>query len=158
MGLHDVSIDESAIESGFGEFEAVDEQRPAAGMVLQEPKPSEWAAMAKMASEILARQVCPNWQVPEETRQEWAEALAACLDQLFPGGLANIANWGPWAKLAYASVMWGMCGIDYSTMTLKPLREPIEGEGSEVPDGGSGEAKAKPVAPETASTGPHFMG
>lgn len=123
-------------------------------MVLAEPTESEWLAMAKMAAQILANSVCPNWGVPPETQMEWAEALAGCLDQLFPGGLANIANWGPWAKLAYASVMWGLCGMDYSTMTLKPLREPIEGESSQVDDD-QGESQKTEPAP---ATGQHFMG
>lgn len=155
---HDVTINEDAVSSVFDEFEAVPDSEapraPGGAVALAEPTPSQWAAMAKMAAEILANQVCPNWEVPPETRQEWADALAACLDQLFPGGLGNIANWGPWAKLAYVSVMWGMCGIDYKTMRMKPLREPIEGEAEET-----GHQDAPARAPEPAqSNGPHYMG
>lgn len=163
MGMHDVTIDDDAIAAGFGEFEAVEEQprQPGqnGGMVLQEPKPSEWAAMAKMAAEILANQVCPNWNVPPETRKEWADALAACLDQLFPGGLANIANWGPWAKLAYASVMWGLCGVDYENMGLKPLRAPIEGEAEQVKSDIDGEKSVTVGTGQgAAGAGRHMMG
>ena len=91
-----------------------------------------------------------------DIQQEWAEALAGCLEQLFPGGLANIANWGPWAKLAYASVMWGMCGMDYQTMTIKPLRTPPPDDGGEQGQGETvrqGTAAANSVKAEK-----HFMG
>lgn len=156
---HEVTVDESAVDAVFSQFEGEQKQGnaepgPGNGMVLAEPTESEWLAMAKMAAQILANSVCPNWSVPPETQMEWAEALAGCLDQLFPGGLANIANWGPWAKLAYASVMWGLCGMDYSTMTLKPLRAPIEGESEQVADD-EGEGQKTEPAP---ATGQHFMG
>lgn len=159
MGMHDVTIDDAAIDQGFAEFEAVDEKpgaAPVTGLAVQDQAQNEWAPVAKMLSQILTGQVCPNWQVPDDTRQEWADALAGCLDQLFPGGLGNIANWGPWAKLAYSSGLLVMCGVDFSTMTLKPLRAPVEGEAEEVaePDG----AVSVPMGQGAASAGRHMMG
>lgn len=147
---HDVTIDDDAIDQGFAEFEQDQPAKAATGVLLPEPTPSEWVAIARMAATMLANAVTPNWQVPNDVRDEWAAALAGCLEQLFPGGLANIANWGPWAKLAYASVMWGMCGVDFSTGTLKPLRPPKDGED------GQQQQQAQAAAP--VSAGPHMMG
>lgn len=159
---HEVTIDDEAVDAGFAEFESdTGPAKSVQGVMLPEPTANEWKAIAKMAATMLANAVTPNWQVPAETQNEWADALAGCLDQLFPGGLANIANWGPWAKLAYASVMWGLCGIDYSTGMLKPLRVQAEGEGQEGAGTGGQGGDAEPsgsVHAPTASAGRHMMG
>lgn len=155
---HDVTIDDDAVDAAFSEFESGAPGAgapPGAGQLMPpEPTPSEWQQIAKMAAQLMANAITPNWDVPAEVQDQWAEAFAGCLDQLFPGGLANIANWGPWAKLAYASVMWGMCGVDLQTGTLKPLRPPKEGAGQEaVPAAG----ELSPVA-AAAAGGRHMMG
>ena len=163
MGMHEVMIDEdaalSAIDELAGGGTVSAPGQPQGQLVITEPTLSEWMQIAKMAAQILAHRVTPNWEVPPEVQQEWAEALAGCLDQLFPGGLANIANWGPWAKLAYASVMWGMCGMDYQTMTMKPLREPQPDNGGEQGQGEQRRQGTAPAAQATAvKTEKHMMG
>lgn len=157
MGMHEVSIDDDAALAAIDEIAGGGPGPAVAGgghLVLQEPTPSEWKQMAKMAAQLLANAVTPNWKVPQDVQDQWADALADCLDQLFPGGLANIANWGPWAKLAYASVMWGLCGVDFATGTLLPPREPKK----------PGNGEQGPVVPEVspaaaaAAGGRHMMG
>lgn len=137
---HEVTIDEEKARAVFDELaggaSAGAEGAPVGSgggeLVLHEPTEGEWLQIARMAAGLIAGAVTPNWSVPDNVREDWAQALAGCLDQLFPGGLGNIANWGPWAKLAYASVMWGMCGMDYETFKLKPLRASVEGEAQTV--------------------------
>lgn len=132
---HDVTIDDDGINAALGELAGSGQSAPLTGQMMPPPgdepppesTPSEYVMLSKMLAGIIANRVCPNWEVPGDTQTEWAEALAECLNELFPGGLGNIENWGPWAKLAFASGSFAMCGIDMTTMSLKPLH-PVDDE------------------------------
>lgn len=134
--MHAVNIDEAAIEAGFNEYAVEGEFIPRGAAGPEQPAPEEkpWLAPARMVASIIANGVAPNWEIPADIREDWADALADCADDLMPGGLANIANWGPWARLAFSSGALLMCGIDYEDMKFKPLKagaaEPEEPEGA----------------------------
>lgn len=127
--MHDVKIDEAGIAAAFDSRAAGLSIAPGASapgaMVETAPPVSEaWQPVTRLIASVMANKVCPAWEVAAEVQHQWADALGECLDQLMPGGLANIDAWGPWGKLAFASGLWVMAGFDMQTMKLKPRFPP----------------------------------
>lgn len=124
--MHDVRIDEAGIAAAFDA--RVLGMAPAAApgaMVQAVPAYEAWQPVTRLVASVLANKVCPAWEVAPEIQHQWADALGECMEQLMPGGLANIEAWGPWGKLAFASGLWVMAGFDPDTMTIKP-RYPVD--------------------------------
>lgn len=124
--MHDVKIDEDKIFAAMDAVTAAPVARVPAVITQDQggaPDLDGWLMPCRFAASFLAHKVCPAWGVPEDVQAQWAEALAECANDLMPGGLANIEAWGPWGKLAFASGLWVMAGLDLQTMKLKPLHE-----------------------------------
>jgi len=146
MGMHDVNFDPEAVDAAFGEFEQGAAAAPAGGQLVPAAADSDgWIDAARLAAGMLADGIAPNWQITREAREEWAVALAACLEDLAPGGLGNMANWGPWPKLAFASATIALAGFDLSTGKFKPLKP-------QPPEQAQAQA-ARPKAPQGFTTG-----
>lgn len=122
--MHDVKIDEEGIGAEFDAAAAgVAPGAPGAAGQAPEvlpPAGEAWRPVTGLVAGVINAKLCPAWDVPQETRDQWADALGECLEQLMPGGLGNVEAWGPWGKLAFASSMWVLAGFDPETMTIKP--------------------------------------
>ena len=134
---HPVQVDEATIASAFDAKEAQADAAAPEAMAAAMPvaNPEAWLPAARFGASFLAHKFCPAWEVPTVVQEDWAAALAECLDQLMPGGMDNIENWGPWSKLAFASATWAMCGFDMERFGFKPLQQklpPPEAEQSAI--------------------------
>lgn len=121
MSQHDVVIDEPAVMAAI-EARAEDSPPAITDAPASSPEPAGWVNESQLAASFLANKICPAWEVPVDIQQQWAEALAACANQLMPGGLANVEKWGPWGKLFFVSAAWAMCGFDMERFGFKPLQ------------------------------------
>lgn len=125
--MHAVEIDHDQINATFDQYaenvETLQGEHIAAGDETG-PHRSAWEKPARLAARFLAHQVAPNWNISEQDQDEWAAALAQCADQLMPGGMGNVESWGPWGKLLFASVNVALCGLDFETLSIRPLRAP----------------------------------
>lgn len=135
--MHPVEIDEARLLADLDEIAMRPPPAPAPPAAA-----SNWRKPCELAVQILMEHGCPEWHVPPDTRAQLVDALIDCAEDVMPGGLVNIEAWGPWGKLAYASAMVLMCGIDGQSMTFKPPRpRPAEpapgapGEPAAVDDG-----------------------
>jgi hypothetical protein len=130
--MHDTPIDDEAIladlEGLAGGAAPGQQGQPMSGdVVLADPVaqlPKEYVLAGQMIIGMFANKAAPNWPIDAEMQTEWANAFAACANDLAPGGIGNIENWGPWGKLAFASGMVALAGMDMSTMTLRPMHKP----------------------------------
>ena len=134
---HQVEIDRDGIDQAFARFEGGEQAGTVEGEHLlpgegPQPGPNPWQKNSELVAGFLNMKVFPNWEVPEESLQEWADALAECMEEWFPGGIANIDSWPSWAKLLFATGGLAIHGIDMQTMTLKPLH-PVPDEPQEDP-------------------------
>lgn len=101
------------------------------------PAPSSWAPATPMLVLALDRGVCPNWKLSADEKRELEEALAAVLDQLFPGGMGD-ERWAPYIRLV--AVAGGIAAARFHEGRFTPLRAPtVDGEGGE---GGASPASA----------------
>lgn len=87
------------------------------------PTADEWRMPVMAGIELFAAQA-PNWTIEGEHKQMVADALTQILNDLWPGGLGNIDQWGPYAKLAFAAGAIALANFDWSTRKLKPLQRP----------------------------------
>lgn len=129
---HDVNINEDAILSELDQMAAEppgqQQGTSVSGEVVpaEQPQqiPREYIMAGQMIIGMFANRMAPNWPIDAEMQKDWAESFAACANELAPGGLGNIDNWGPWAKLAFASGMVAVAGLDMQTMTIRPMQKP----------------------------------
>lgn len=146
--MHNVEIDEATIDAVFDRYEqqadVTGEHIPAGD---PEPIRSAWEKPARLAARFLANQVAPNWDIQPEDQDEWAQAVAECMDGLMPGGMGNIESWGPWGKLAFATGNIVLCGLDWETMSLKPLHITDDQEAPPAAPGAPGAHDPEPAAP-----------
>lgn len=145
MAKHDIQIDEDGIDQAMSNFQtpvvirggrARPGPAPEPGLG-SEPGPGSepaWQETAEMIAGVIGSFVCPGWEIPEDKLQAWADSLAAVLDKHFPGGIEGMGNWGPWTAFAFASGALGLSGVDFNTMTLRPLKPvpPEEEEGQSI--------------------------
>lgn len=159
---HTVEVDEGAAEDVFNQYAEAEGEYIPAGRQLPPPEGGQdpeqeagesWSTAANFIAGFLNAKICPNWEVDEATQQKWADALAVCLEDLFPGGLGGMDNWGPWPKLAFATGTWVMCGIDFQTMKFKPLHPPKDDDeaGETVIEEGE-ERQPQPQRPRTSGS------
>lgn len=165
MPTHAVTVDEESLRAALAAEAARDvPPSPAPGVVAAPgvasaapvSDPLAWINEARLLASFLAHKVTPNWQVTPEVQEQWASALSACLDKLMPGGLGNVAQWGPWSQLAYASAAWALCGFDVEKFQFRSLyaakeKKPRVTDTGEEGGGSSGEPV--PSAGGTFTTG-----
>lgn len=149
MTTHAVQVDEDTLRASLEAAAASPTSPPPPGSSpptpdAAQPAPSDplaWVNEARLLASFLSHKVTPGWQVTPEVQEQWATALSGCLGRLMPGGLGNVAQWGPWGHLAYASAAWALCGFDMENFKFKPLapkenKTPIEGQSrTEAPEG-----------------------
>lgn len=151
---HAVEVDEEAIRAALDEHAAPPpgvspDEPPQPTAAVPAPDPEAWRKPCELLASIIAHKGCPNWQVPPDTQQQWAGALAACLGQMWPGGIGNIERWGPWSKLAFASLVWAFAGFDVERFAFKPLAPP---KGKSPPPATAGAAADGDDAPRPGTT------
>jgi len=84
-------------EQVASEIPAID---PATG---QAPAPNingQWSALTPPAVEVLSAVVFPAWEIQTSEQRPVSEALAECLDQVFPGGIEG--RYACWVRLIFA--------------------------------------------------------
>jgi len=120
---HKVQVDQAAIDDVFATYEQADGQTGEYIPRGEQEPPGEnpWQDEAEAFAYLLFGKVTPNWEVPDTKVQKFADALARVGNKVLPGGIVNVDNWGPWGQLAAAAGACAMCGIDWQTLTLKPL-------------------------------------
>ena len=84
--------------------------------------PPPWLREARLIASTLAQRFTPEWDVTDDVKEQWAEAFSEVLNDLMPGGFANIEHWGPYGKLTYATAVWVLCGVDPETLTIRSPR------------------------------------
>lgn len=67
-------------------------------------------------------QLAPAWSIDPDRLQDLENAAGDVLERVWPGGLANADQWGPWAKLAYVLAAIAMSNFDPERMRFNPLR------------------------------------
>lgn len=142
--MHSVEIDHDQIRATFDQY--ADSGAPLEGDHIPAgeeatPHRSAWEKPARLVARMLAHHIAPNWNIPEADQDEWAVAIAECADQLMPGGMGNVESWGPWGKLLFASANVALCGLDFETLTIRPLRAP---EPEQEPDITTGATEPPP--------------
>lgn len=132
--MHDVQIDETQVSAAFeaeaGQPEAVAPEVPEETQ--EDTEGGGWEGATEFIASFLAHKVTPAWEVPLEVQQQWAHALAGCLDSVMPGGMAGADSWGPWGQLLFASGAWAMCGFDMQRFGFKPIAEVPEDKDQEA--------------------------
>lgn len=134
---HPVVVDDENIAAALGDdddlapddaalADAADEAmaQRAAGVDPAPDDPNAWRGESRLAASFMAHKIFPNWNIPADIQEGWAEAVRECANDLFPGGLGNVDKWGPWAKLMFASIAWAMVGFDMEKFAFKPLTPP----------------------------------
>jgi hypothetical protein len=119
-----MSTPEDEIRAGFERLEArADEPvaKPGPALAVEESTPSDWAQPVHAGLQLFSAQA-PNWTIEEAHAQIVEDALCDVLDDLLPGGLKNIDQWGPYAKLAFGCGCIALANFDWTTKHLKPLR------------------------------------
>jgi hypothetical protein len=132
---HPVELDEEAARLTFAKYGKEQEYIPAGRQlpppgdhVEPEPESDNWKKPAELLAMVINAKLVPAWEVPQAEWEKWADALADCLEDIFPGGIGNAEKWGPYAKLAFVTGGVVMCGIDFETMTFKPRHPPKESD------------------------------
>lgn len=105
-----------------------------------QPTVDEWRIVVKGLLKA-APQFAPNWTFDTKAATDIdaleviEDAATKILNDLLPGGLGNIDEWGPWGKLAFGCGCLALVNFDWARLRLKPLhREPIEHEKEEQTD------------------------
>jgi len=152
---HDVTIDPERIEQELllaGEPDPRDSRGGPTGAEGPDGPQRPWKEVAHLVGMGL-QTGAPYWEIPNDKRDEFTGALEAVLDKHFPGGLQMAHTWGPWAQLVFVSgSIVAAHGIDWNTLTLKPLREPPPDEG-EIGDPPEGEPEDPPSGKPKAAAG-----
>lgn len=86
-----------------------------------------WSSITPGLVVMLDVGLCPNWQLTDQEKHELDGALAATLDQLFPGGIGN-ERWAPYFRLLAVAVGIAGARFDTDAMRFKPLRKPRAAE------------------------------
>ncbi|MGA9853418.1 MAG: hypothetical protein WBR15_10885 [Gammaproteobacteria bacterium] len=102
-----------------------------------EVKAKEWREVTVYVVKFAA-EFASNWTFSPLARQLLEEGTAECLDQIWPGGFANMENWGPYAKLLAGIGLVGMVNFDAKTKRLKPLQVTHDATPGRSVDGGGG--------------------
>jgi hypothetical protein len=96
---------------------------PATGQVQLDPalaNPNgQWSALTPPTVEVLCAVVLPAWQIQPGEQRPVAEALAECLEQVFPGGIEG--KYACWVRLMVACGAITVSRVATNNGKLPPL-------------------------------------
>lgn len=84
--------------------------------------PASWAPLTPGLVSAVDLFVCPNWDLQDAEKLELAAALAAVLDQVFPGGLGD-ERWAPYLRLLIIAGGIVAARYDPDAGRISPLRK-----------------------------------
>lgn len=67
----------------------------------EEAQIHEWESILLLPLSMIDRILLPQWNLTDVEKTEFRQAMAQCLNQLFPGGING--RWGCWLRLAGCS-------------------------------------------------------
>jgi hypothetical protein len=73
---------------------------PATGQLGELNPNGQWSALTPPAVEVICAVVLPAWQIQTAEQRPVSEALAECLEQVFPGGIEG--RYACWVRLIFA--------------------------------------------------------
>ena len=79
----------------------------------------QWAALTPPTVEVLCAVVLPAWQIQPTEQRPVAEALAECLEQVFPGGIEG--KYACWVRLIVACGAITVSRVATNNGKLPPL-------------------------------------
>jgi hypothetical protein len=92
--------------------------QPALDPALANPN-GQWSAITPPTVEVLCAVVLPAWQIQPAERTPVAEALAECLEQVFPGGIEG--KYACWVRLLVACGAITVSRVATNNGRLPPL-------------------------------------
>lgn len=120
-----VDIDEAQLDREFDARLATLGPAPLEGEVLS-ASDAEWQRILRKfrVADKLHHSLVPAWEVDQEDKDAVTGASAEILNTLWPGGIANIDHWSPWAKLGFVLVCIAAANFDDETMSFRPTHPP----------------------------------
>jgi hypothetical protein len=105
VGMEPVGLVGGSTEHLIAEAEAagagIPNVDPTTGQLGELNPNGQWAALTPPVVEVICATVLPAWQIRKDDEQRpIAEALAECLDQVFPGGIEG--KYACWVRLVFA--------------------------------------------------------
>jgi len=117
-----VDIDEEKILREFDAQLAMLGPEAIEGELITNRTVSEWLKLVKPVKAYATKKLMPAWVIEPEDSDGFDRAASDTLEMFWPGGVANIDNWSPWARLAWFSLMIVLANFDIDKMEFKPLQ------------------------------------